>query len=171
VWLVCRCWRWVVMIQIGQGEAPFVLLGYFLDSLGMCLRLDRDNEIDKIKLLIIISHLTHALSHLLSCMNIIHLWLLIAAAYSFLSSFLIFWLAPPLFGLKVFDMLLSGAKDKVKVSIANLLPSKKLNRIDLRFLLLLNLKLELWVACAFHKWKATFHIGSRCIRVISWYTW
>jgi hypothetical protein len=40
-------------------------------------------------------------------------------------------------------MLLSGAKDKVKVSIANLLPSKKLNRIDLRLLLLLNLKLEL----------------------------
>jgi hypothetical protein len=61
------------MIQIGQGEAPFVLLGYFLDSLGMYLRLDRDNEIDKIKLLIIISHLAHALSHLLSCMNIIHI--------------------------------------------------------------------------------------------------
>lgn len=62
-----------MVIQIGQGEAPFVLLAYFLDSLGMYLRLHRDNEIDKIKLLILISHLAHALSHLLSCIIIVHL--------------------------------------------------------------------------------------------------
>jgi len=136
----------------------------------MYLRLHRDNKIDEIKLLIIISHLAHALSPLVSTMNVVHLWPLIAAADSFLSWFLIFWLPPLLFDLKVFDLWLSWAEDKVKVGIANFLPSKKFYRIDKRFLLLLCLRLKLWLTYAFEKGIMTLHIGSRCIRVISWHT-
>ena len=123
------------MIQIGQRAASFVLLDYFLDSLNLYLRLDRDHEVDKIKLLIIISHLAHTFSHIFSSMSTFNHWL-IAAAFTFQSRYLIFRLAPPLFGLKVFDLRLAGAEDKVKVSIAKLFPSKKFTRIDLTFLLL-----------------------------------